>query len=160
MSVRDRWNAQRDALAVEVLRGSRRLRFHVHGESMLPTLWPGDLAEIEACSLHDAGAGDLVLATRDGRLYLHRLMTHAGDRTFVTRGDSMPGADPAFASDEFLGKLVAASRTGTPVSVALRPWSRVLGLFFCYCNFARRVALRLRKSADPQKLHGVDLETA
>ncbi|HWZ82373.1 MAG TPA: S24/S26 family peptidase [Terriglobales bacterium] len=160
MSVRDRWNAQRDALAVEVLRGGGCLRLHVHGESMLPTLWPGDFAEIEDCSLHDVGAGDLVLATRDGRLYLHRLMTHAGDRTFVTRGDSMPGADPVFESDALLGKLVSASRAGTPVSVALRPWSRVLGLLFCYCSFARRVALRLRKSTDSQKLHGIDLETA
>jgi hypothetical protein len=160
MSVSDRWNAQRDALAVEVLRGGGRLRLHVHGESMLPTLWPGDLAEIEACSLNDAGAGDLVLATRDGRLFLHRLMTRLGDSTFVTRGDSMPGADPAFGSGALLGKLVAASRAGAPVAVALRPWSRALGFLFSYCGFARRIALRFRKPTDSQKLHGVDLETA
>jgi hypothetical protein len=100
------------------------------------------------------------LATRDGRLFLHRLMTRVGDNAFVTRGDSMPGADPAFASDALLGRLVAASRAGAPVALGLRPWSRALGLLFCYCAFARRVALRLRKSTDSQKLHGVDLETA
>jgi hypothetical protein len=160
MSVSDRWNAQRDALAVEVLRGGGRLRLHVRGESMLPTLWPGDLAEIEACSLKDVGFSDLVLATRDGRLFLHRFLTRVGDSTFVTRGDSMPGADPAFESEALLGKLVAASRMKSPVAVALRPWSRTLGLLFCYCSFARRIALRVRKSTDSQKLHGIDLETA
>jgi hypothetical protein len=159
MRVRDRCNAQRDALAVEVLRGGGRLRLHVHGESMLPTLWPGDLAEIEACSLNDVGDGEIVLAMRDGRLFLHRLLTHVGESTFVTRGDSMPGADLAFGSDAFLGKLVAASRVGARVGLALRPWSRALGFLFCYCSLARRVALRLRKSTDSQ-LHGVDLETA
>ena len=46
----------------------------VHGESMLPALWPGDVVEIESCSLEDIRPGEIVLAQRDGRLFLHRFV--------------------------------------------------------------------------------------
>ena len=105
MSASESWSTQRDALAVEVLRRRGRLHLRVRGESMLPTLWPGDQAKVEACSINDASAGEIVLATRDGRFFLHRFLTRNGDGTFVMRGDSMPDADPEFAAHAFLGKL-------------------------------------------------------
>src|SRR2546421_12828298 len=115
MSAGESRSAQRDALAAEVLRRTGRLRLQVRGESMLPTLWPGDIAEIAACSLHDIGRADIVLAFRDGRFFLHRLLSRTHE-TFLTRGDSMPNADPAFPSDAFLGKLVAVIRNGQTIS--------------------------------------------
>lgn len=39
-------DVERCALATESLLASGRLRMQVHGASMLPTLWPGDLVEI------------------------------------------------------------------------------------------------------------------
>ena len=160
MSVSDRWNAQRDVLAVEVLRGGGRLRLQVRGESMLPTLWPGDLAEIQACSLDDAAAGEIVFAIRDSRFFLHRLHARTANMTFVTRGDSMPGPDPGFTADAFLGKLVHVTRAGKPVSTVGRPWTRAFGLLFCHTGFARRIALRLRSARDSQPLPGASVETA
>lgn len=172
MSAIDSWSSQRAALAVEALRCGGQLRLQVHGESMLPSLWPGDLAEIEACSLNQVGRGEIVLAFRDGRFFLHRFLTrvlpqgeHGG---FVTRGDSMPDPDPAFPSDALLGKLVGVERAGQSVSsslslslsLAARSWARAMGVLFCHCSFARRIALRLRNSRDWQRLSGTDLETA
>jgi hypothetical protein len=160
MSVSDRWNAQRDALAAEVLRGGGRLRLRVHGESMLPTLWPGHVAEIQACSIADAAAGDIVFAVRDSRFFLHRLQASTASQTFVTRGDSMPGPDPEFAADAFLGKLVSVTRAGSPVSTVAGRWSRALGFVFCHWNLARRMALRFRGARDFQPSTGANVETA
>lgn len=160
MSASDRWSTQRDVLAVEVLRRCGRLRLRVWGESMLPTLWPGDVAEIEACQLGEVRRGDVVLAFRDDRFFLHRLVARGPHDTFVSRGDAMPHSDPSFPAEACIGKLVAATRKGRPVSVVVRRWSRALGLLFCYCNALRRAALRLRTSADSPILPETDLETA
>lgn len=135
-------STERSALIVEALQLSGRLRLRVYGESMLPTLWPGDIAEVEACRVSEAGRGDIVLAARSGRLYLHRFLGHCPDGGFVLRGDSMASADPVFTPDAFLAKLIsAASPRRKSVSLAPR-WSRALGLIFCYCGLARRLALR------------------
>jgi hypothetical protein len=159
MSESESWSAQREALAVEALRRSGHLRLQVRGESMLPTLWPGDIVEIATCSAGDLARGDIVLSSRDGRFFLHRFLT-AGEHGFTTRGDSMPGPDPAFTADAFLGRLVRLSRDGRQVEPRWRPWSRMMGLLFCYSSIARRFALKIRGIAQPHRLPAIDLETA
>src|SRR5260370_30032760 len=71
---RSRWSAQRSALVADVLRRSGRLRvrLQVHGESMLPALWPGDVVEIESCPPEEVWPGEIVLAQRDAPLFLPR----------------------------------------------------------------------------------------
>jgi signal peptidase len=151
---------QREALAVEALRHTGRLRLQVRGESMLPALWPGDVVEITACSLDGVRQGEIVLAFREGRFFLHRFLAHREPNGFLTRGDSMPGPDPVFPADALLGKLMHVLREGQTVSAPVRPWSRVVGLFFCYCRLARRAVLRFHSWRNSQRLQVADLETA
>ena len=111
---------------------------------MLPALWPGDVVEIASCSPEDVRPGEIVLALRDGRFFLHRLVTRSQPSGFVLRGDSMPGSDPQFPLEALLGRLM---RNANKVSRAT--WfgvkcSRGLGLLLCHCSLARRVALKLR----------------
>jgi hypothetical protein len=164
------WSAERSALVADVLlRGGRlrqSVRLRVHGESMLPALWPGDVVEIAGCSLEDVRPGEIVLARREGRLFLHRLVGRflvgrsndpSTPNGFRLRGDSMPGPDPQFPSEALLGRLVQKvdesadeGRSSAPVG---RPgfrakffgvkWSRGLGMLFCHCGVARRLALKL-----------------
>jgi hypothetical protein len=109
-------SAVRSALVAAVLRRRGHLpedvclpvRLRVHGESMLPTLWPGDVVEIASCSLEDVRPGAIVLALRDGRLFLHRLVA-TQPNGFVLRGDSMPGPDPLFPPEALLGRLVSCA---------------------------------------------------
>src|SRR5712671_4942005 len=107
---RSSWSAERSALVADALRRSGRLgqsvRLRVHGESMLPALWPGDVVEIASCSLEDVRPGEIVLALRDGRLFLHRFLTPCKPSGFLLRGDSMPGPDPRFPPGAMLGRLV------------------------------------------------------
>jgi hypothetical protein len=138
------------ALVEDVLRGSRvdgvgsSVRLRVYGESMLPTLWPGDVVEITSCSLADVRPGEIVLARHEGRLFLHRLGVATADG-FVLRGDSMPGPDPRFPSDALLGRLSCVVDGRRRFSLSRSVLSRALGTVFCHCGPARRLALRLHQ---------------
>ena len=155
-TTRSSWGAEGSALVADALRRSGRLRqsvrLRVHGESMLPALWPGDVVEIASCSLEDIRPGEIVLARREDRLFLHRLVGPFNDpctpNGFLLRGDSMPGPDPRFPSEALLGRFVR--RVGEERSVAAvtqRRWfavecSRALGMLLCHCGVARRLALK------------------
>jgi len=120
---------------------------------MLPALWPGDVVEIASCSPEDVRPGEIVLALREGRLFLHRFVGRFNDPCepsgFLLRGDSMPGPDPRFPPGAMLGRLVR--RVGEErviAAVTRRRWfavkcSRALGALFCHCGLARRLALKL-----------------
>ena len=159
-------NAERSALVAEALRLSGRLRLQVHGESMLPALWPGDLVEIASCSLEDLRPGEIVLARRDGRLFLHRLVSTRKPAVFLLRGDSMPGSDPQFPAKALLGRLVskAGERRGVSgfgVKWFGAKWSRALGMVLCHCGVARRLVLKLhsRRLASAQELRNPEPAT-
>ncbi len=139
------WDVARSALALEVLHQAGRLRLEVRGESMLPALWPGDEVEIVVCRSQDLLSGEIVLAHRDGRFFLHRFLVRLDADTFVLRGDAMPASDPPFASPALLGRLVRISHHGRSKSMHLRLWTRPLGLLFCHCGPARRLALKLHR---------------
>ena len=122
---------------------------------MLPVLWPGDVVEIASCSLEDVRPGQIVLALRDGRLFLHRLVSTCKPHGFLLRGDSMPGSDPQFPAEALLGRLV--NRRGV-CGFGVK-WSRALGMVLCHCGVARRLALKLhsrrqassRESRNPEQ---------
>ena len=158
-TMRSSWSAEGSALVAETLRASGCSRLRVHGESMLPALWPGDVVEIASCSPEDVRPGEIVLALREGRLFLHRFVGRFNDPCvpsgFLLRGDSMPGPDPRFPPGAMLGRLV--HRVGEERGIAAvtqRRWfavecSRALGALLCHCGLARRLALKLhsRRSA-------------
>jgi hypothetical protein len=145
------WSAERSTLIADALCPSShtplsecpRVRLRVHGESMLPTLWPGEVVEIAACSADDARPGEIVLALRDGRLFLHRLVSYRAQLGFVLRGDSMPACDPIFARETMLGRLVPQGGQARRVSASVR--ARAMGLLLCYCGPIRRLALTLHR---------------
>lgn len=150
-------NAGRSALAADVLRRGGRLRLQVRGESMLPSVWPGDTVEIADCRFEDVHPGEIVLAFREGRLFLHRYLGRGPDG-FLLRGDSMPAPDPIFPSTCFHGRLVQVARAGRTIRLPmrLRPWYRALGVLLCYCGIARRLALRVHnwRTSQPREIPG------
>ena len=165
--------AERSALAADSLRASGRLRLQVRGESMLPTLWPGDVVEIANRALKDVQAGEIVLAFRDGRFFLHRLLARTEAGGFLLYGDSMPGPDPEFSGEALLGRLVGRAGRGQDQAKALpvrppRLWSWTIGRLLCHCGPARRLALKIhnrwkerpgqiRNASDSASLDSMDL---
>ncbi len=144
---------ERSALLAEALRLGGRLRLQVHGESMLPALWPGDIVEIEPCRMGELRRDDIVLATRNGRLFLHRFLRHCPAGGFILCGDSMPKPDPAFASSALVARMVFRT-PGRRIIGALPPrWSRAFGFVLCYCGIARRLALRWHRRGSAPAEH-------
>jgi hypothetical protein len=91
--------------------------------------------------MEEVRRGEIVLACRDGRLFLHRLIA-SGPNGFVLRGDSLPQPDPAYPAEALLGRL--ADNDGIRQTVLARLASRAAGLLFCHCDIVRRIALKLR----------------
>lgn len=139
------WKAEQVELAVEGLHRNGSLRLRLGGASMLPSLWPGDEVEFTGCIAADVGRGDIVLAIREGRFFVHRVLGFGDTGDVITRGDAMPGPDPVFPANAVVGKavrLVRGERT-FPVSRRFLFLRRAFGIVFCYSNLARQIALRL-----------------
>ena len=165
--------AERSAVAAESLRASGRLRLSVRGESMLPSLWPGDVVEIASCSIDEVQPGEIVLAIRDGRFFLHRFLARSAPATFLLRGDSVPTPDVSYSNEALLGRLVSRgfqtqndrhdhNRPNPPLP--LRPWTRSIGWLLCHCGPARSLALRLharrQQAPSTDALRPMDLEAS
>ena len=93
------------------------LRLRVNGFRMLPTIWPGDIACVSRVVAYRPG--DVVLFSRKGRLFVHRVVEMSGGAV-VTRGDSMLDADPPVALSDVLGRVEAIERGGSRVAMAER----------------------------------------
>jgi hypothetical protein len=155
MGTSEHCNAEREALAVDVLRHSGHLRLGVRGESMLPALWPGDVVEVVAHSLPNIRPGEVILVSREGRLYVHRFVARSGADAFVARGDSMPHADPLYDSSALLGRIEGVVRKGGTVSspITSRFRHRALGFLFCRFSLARRLALKFHRWSNAHSSH-------
>ena len=107
----DQAHALKCDLASEVLRTSGRLRLRVTGWSMLPAIWPGDTLEVEITKREELSAGDVVLFTRERRLFAHRVL-RTNDHGIITHGDAMPQPDPLVDKNELLGRVAGIVRNG------------------------------------------------
>ena len=111
----DNAHAVKCELAGEVLRSSGTLRLKVMGWSMLPAVWPGDTLVIERIERGTVCEGDIVLFSRDRRLFAHRVVamsSPAGNAKLLTRGDAMPRPDPPVGDSDLLGKVTYIVRNG------------------------------------------------
>jgi len=100
-------------LAADVLRSSGTLRLQVSGWSMLPAIRSGDVLVIHRAASRDVSKGDIVLFSRDRRLFAHRVVSASLERSgILTRGDAMPAPDPIVHEDDLLGKIFFIVRNG------------------------------------------------
>lgn len=100
-------------MAAEVLRKTGLLRLQVTGWSMLPTIRPGDTLIIERTNWEMLMQGDIVLVSRDRRLFAHRLLfKDAETAELLTRGDAMSAADPPVGDKQVLGRISFILRNG------------------------------------------------
>ncbi len=106
------------SMAAETLRNSGQLLLRAFGCSMLPAIWPGDVLVITPAELGPLGSGDLILFSRDERLFVHRLLTvrrNVAPAALIARGDALPQSDPPLQAFQVLGRVTAILRNGRPV---------------------------------------------
>src|SRR5262249_18169693 len=93
------------------LQSYRELRLRVLGAGMLPAIWPGDILSIQPCGVAEADLGDIVLFTRHGRLFAHRVVSRSGE-FIVTKGDGVSNPDPPVKPGELVGRVFEIVRRG------------------------------------------------
>lgn len=144
-------------LAGEVLRSSGRLRLRVTGWSMLPAIFPGDTLLIERANSESVDKGDIILFSRDRRIFVHRVSGKSGsdgDLQIVTQGDGMRNPDPPVSSSQLLGKVSLVIRDGRCLEPAKSPNfpMRALGAMVRRSSSAARVLVGVHKMGqEPQE---------
>src|SRR5580704_251477 len=101
------------ALVEEVVRSFGKVRLRVLGTSMAPSVLPGDLISIQRAELDEISSGEIVLFSRDERLFVHRVVSRDAAREtpcLVTRGDRLGHEDPPVTAAELLGRVTSIER--------------------------------------------------
>ncbi len=93
----------------------------VNGESMLPTLRPGDRILIEPLAEKDARRGEVIAVRRDNICITHRLIGR-DRRGWYTQGDHARGVDPPFEWRAVLGKVKYVQRGDQGFELAYTRW--------------------------------------
>jgi signal peptidase I len=133
-------------LAQEVLRSFGEAKLPVTGDSMLPSLWPGDIVEVQRQSVAEILPGEVVLFARQGFLVVHRVvrLIRAEDRTLlVTRGDRITQTDAPVSPEELLGRVTSILRGNCRRVPHLTFWGRMVSSILSRSEFCTRAVLRL-----------------
>src|SRR5215472_828597 len=116
---------------------------------MAPSILPGDLVSIQRANLDEISLGEIVLFSRDGRLFVHRIVAVVRDQgvtRLITRGDRLRHNDLPLSQSELLGSVVSIERDGQRLEPenAVTGWSRVLQQVLRASHLVTRVYLRFR----------------
>lgn len=143
-------------LVSDVLRSFGSVSVRVTGSSMLPCILPCDILEVHRQELHQVVPGDIVLFSRDNRLFAHRVVSTRiqGHTCLVTRGDSLNENDPPVFAHQFLGHVTIVSRWGLHMSPRATFLERSISTLFSRSQFLTRSFLwilnfaRLKEEAE------------
>ena len=100
-------------LAGDVVRTFGEVRLRVFGTSMVPSIHPGDLVTVQRAGLSEISSGEIVLYSREGRMFVHRVAEcgNNSDGPFlITRGDRLRQNDPPVSTAELLGRVTSIQR--------------------------------------------------
>src|SRR5439155_16602049 len=150
--------AHRELLA-EVARKFGEIRFKATGDSMLPSVWPGDLLTVHRQSFSEFQSGEIVLYEREagentlirpygpaspGGFVAHRVVGRRGGK-LITRGDSLHQNDAPVDEEQVLGRVVSISRNGRPVGLDFTGCRRIAAWVLRRSDLAGRVFLRFTR---------------
>lgn len=115
-------------MAAEIVRSFGEVRLRVFGTSMVPSILPGDLIAIRRAGVREISRGDVVLYSRRGRLFVHRVVDRKGlsgapgleEFCLITRGDRLAHDDPPVHKRELLGRVVSVERGNRKIEFAAR----------------------------------------
>jgi hypothetical protein len=98
-----------ERLVSGLLRSGRKVRFRVNGTSMVGSIWPGDVVQVDPVDLRPIGLGDIALYECHGRLIAHRVVglwpDHPGGLRWILRGDNLEACDLPVRPSQILGRV-------------------------------------------------------
>jgi len=141
-------------LAGEVLGTFGEIRLRVFGTSMVPSILPGDLICVQRACVSEISTGEIVLYSRDGRMFAHRVLELVGcgnDTLLITRGDRLPQNDPPISSTELLGRVTSLGRGNIQrrPAIHLNGWERLIAPLLRRSDQATYLYVRLVRFLQP-----------
>lgn len=127
-----------EATLRDLLASGHRARFRAMGDSMYPAIRSGDSVEIAPCEVSDVRRGDIVLASIERGLTLHRVV-RIGPEGIVMRGDNALRTDPPFGSSALLGRAIFEE-----ITEHSRPFDALVKIIRNAARFSRRLQYRFR----------------
>ncbi len=128
-------------LIAEVVSASGEAHLKVNGTSMLPSVWPGDVATVKRCGITGLRPGHIVLYSRNGALTAHRLLRVAGNQLLL-RGDSRSSLDPPVHTDQLVGLVSAVHRNGRFLNPDQSVQQRILAFMLRHSDLCLHLLLR------------------
>ena len=146
-TARDSTMVTKNELSAEVLQSYRELRLRVTDPSMVPAIWPGDILAIHPCGIAEAALGEIVLFTRHGRLFAHRVVSRSSEY-LVTQGDGVADPDPPVKPGELIGRVfeIVRGRETLRPKRKLSLGGRIAAALASRSVSARRILTRLHQS--------------
>ncbi|HXP85588.1 MAG TPA: S24/S26 family peptidase [Bryobacteraceae bacterium] len=147
-------------LAAETARKFGTIKIKVTGDSMLPSVWPGDVLTVVRQPLARFRPGDLVLAARHRagdpphalEFVAHRVVRKEVRKDvprqspcLITRGDSLAHPDAPWEEHEILGRVAAVTRNGRRIDPSLTPARRMAAWVLRRSEVSVRVLLRFNR---------------
>lgn len=126
-------NTDFGSLTTELLGQGHTVRFRVHGNSMRPFIFDGDLVEVERVAPANLQTGDVVFCRlRNDMLVVHRIIgTSEGD--LLIKGDALRSSDGIVPREDVIGVVNAVIRRGK--RIALRnAWTKITVKFWGACT--------------------------
>src|SRR6266436_416954 len=130
-------------LAGELIRTFGEVRLRAFGTSMVPSILPGDLISVQRAGLSEISTGEIVLYSREGRLFAHRMVASTGGRhdpRLITRGDRLCHNDPPVSSSELLGRVTSVQCGDARGHGQVRPAARL--------NTRQQMIVRILRTSD------------
>jgi hypothetical protein len=138
-------------LVEEVVRTFGHARFRAFGTSMVPSILPGDLVSVQRAGFSEISTGDVVVYSREGRLFAHRAVGLSGDTSdprLIARGDRLCDNDAPISSTALLGRVTSIERADgrgfRPVHLARRNgWAKCIVRVLQVSDLATNCYVRL-----------------
>ena len=121
------------SLVREAVQERGRLRLRLQGDSMWPTILPGDLVEVRRVSTIGVKLGDIVIWERSGELIAHRVVGKVRenwDLLLITKGDNSARADQRLSPRAVLARVTGVVRPDGPGLRRVGSWRRLEVVFW------------------------------
>ena len=137
---------QLQKLAIKIA-GEGQLRITVTGNSMQPSMLPGDALLVDSHLRQDLAVGQIVTFLNDDVLVTHRIVMRKHEN-FVLKGDNAPAFDPPVGTKQIVGRVIAVEHGGTWRAVRTTFASRAVARLSRWEGTLHRVPGRFLKTAN------------
>lgn len=125
----------------ELLAHGYSVRFRAPGNSMMPTIFDGEMITIRPIEPSDVKRGDIILYRCPGSIVAHRVVgtekRDSGALRFILRGDALGAPDEPVEIEQVLGRVESVERGSRSIDIYSRRVKIIRMLRLCASHIKR-----------------------